>query len=478
MRTEGTTAAPHETGADTIAIGIFEGEAIAHDVEDGLLQALVDSGEAKPGLRKLAVTHARGKRYVLAGLGKRDDFDAERARVAAASVVNRARELGTTSLCWELPHHVDDAIAGGFVEGTLLAAYDYTAHKSKPPENARLEQLALSAHHDVTGPVDRATVIATAVNAARDLQNGPANVVTPTRLAERARELTAELDTLTVETMGRAEIEAAGMGALAGVAQGSREEPQLITLRYTPAEASAPVLGLVGKAVTFDAGGISIKPRNKMSEMKFDMSGGAAVLEATGAIARLGLPVPVVAVLGATENLPDGHAFKPGDVLRAKNGTTIEITDTDGEGRLILADCLTHAIEHGAERLVDMATLTGAIVSALGNTYAGLFGADDAWCEAVAEAGRRAGEPLWRMPLHEDYAKFLESAYADVLNIYEARKAASSTAAEFLRRFAGDVPWAHLDIAGTAWNTGKAYAPKGGSGYGVRLLIELASSLP
>jgi leucyl aminopeptidase len=214
-----------------------------------------------------------------------------------------------------------------------------------------------------------------------------------------------------------------------------------------------------------------------MSEMKFDMSGGSAVLEATGAIARLGLPVPVVAVIGATENLPDGRAFKPGDVLRAKNGTTIEITDTDGEGRLILADCLTHAIEHGAERLVDMATLTGAIVSALGNTYAGLFGPDDAWCEAVAEAGRRAGEPLWRMPLHEDYAKYLESAYADVLNIYELRKAASSTAAEFLRRFAGDVPWAHVDIAGTAWNTGKAYAPKGGSGYGVRLLIELASSL-
>jgi leucyl aminopeptidase len=477
MRAEGTTAAPHDTGADTIAIGIFEGEAVAHDVEDGRLQALVDSGEAKPGLRKLAVTHARGRRYILAGLGRRDEFDAERARVAAASVVNRARELGAVSLCWDLPHHVDDPIAGGFVEGTLLAAYEYTTHKSEPPEDRRLDQLALSAHHDVSGPVDRAALIAAAVNGARDLQNGPANDVTPTRMAERASELAAELDTVTVETMGRAAIEAAGMGALAAVARGSAEEPQLITLRHTPAEASAPTLGLVGKGVTFDSGGISIKPRAKMSEMKFDMSGGAAVLEATGAIARLGLPVPVVTVIGATENLPDGHAFKPGDILRAKNGTTIEVTDTDGEGRLILADCLVHAVEQGAERLVDVATLTGAIVTTLGNTYAGLFGPDDEWCELVAEAGRRTGEPLWRLPLHEEYAKPLESAYADIVNIVEARKAASITAAEFLRRFTGDVPWAHLDIAGTAWNTGKAYAPKGGSGWGVRLLIELASSL-
>ena len=233
-------------------------------------------------------------------------------------------------------------------------------------------------------------MVAEAVNAARDLQNGPANDITPTRLAERAAELAAEHGTLTVETMGRAGIEAAGMGAFAAVAQGSDEEPQLITLRYTPAEAAGPVLGLVGKAVTFDSGGISIKRGRKMSEMKFDMSGGAAVLEAIGAIARLGLPVPVVAVIGATENLPSGRAFKPGDIVRAKNGTTIEIINTDAEGRLVLADCLSTRVEQGAERLVDVATLTGAIVTALGSTYAGLFGADDAWCEAVTAAGPRA----------------------------------------------------------------------------------------
>ena len=474
MQTAATTEAPQDTGSDTIVIGLFEGERIAHDVDDGALQALVDSGEARPGLRKLAVAHAGGDRYILAGLGARDGFDAERARIAAAAVVGRAKELGTRKLCWELPHRVGDEVAGGFVEGTLLAAYEYVAYKSKPPDGPRIEQLSVSAHHDISEAVERAYVMATAANAARDLQNGPANDVTPLKLAERARALEAEHDAITVETMGRAEIEAAGMGAFAAVAQGSVQEPQLITVRYAPPQPSGPVLGLVGKAVTFDSGGISIKSRAKMAEMKFDMSGGATVLEATGAIARLGLPVPVVAVIGATENLPSDRSFKPSDIVRAKDGTTIEIIDTDAEGRLILADCLLHARELGAERLVDVATLTGAIVSALGSTHAGLFGADDAWCEAVAEAGRATGELVWRMPLHEEYAKTLTGRYADIVNVVEARKAASIVAAEFLKRFAGDVPWAHVDICGTAWNTGRPYAGKGGSGFGVRLLVELA----
>jgi leucyl aminopeptidase len=476
MRAEATTAAPAETGADTIAIGLFEGEPIAHDVGDAVLQALVDSGEARPGLRKLAVTHAGGRRYVLAGLGRREEFDPERARVAAASVVGRAKELGTRKLCWELPHHVDDAVAGGFVEGTLLSAYAYVAHKSKPPEDGALEQLSLSAHHDVSAAVRRAEVVAAAANAARDLQNAPPNEMTPTRLAERARELAGETG-LTVDVLGRDGIEAAGMGAFAGVARGSDQEPQLITLRHEPENAAGPVLGLVGKAVTFDSGGISLKPGLKMSEMKFDMSGGAAVLEGIGAIARLGLPVRTVAVIGATENLPSGHALKPGDIVRAKTGTTIEIVNTDAEGRLVLADCLAHAVEQGAERIVDFATLTGAIVTTFGDTYSGLFGSDDAWCDAVAEAGRRTGELVWRLPLHEEYAKAIESRYADVVNAVENRKAGSIVAAEFLRRFTGDVPWAHVDIAGTAWDTGKAYAPKGGSGFGVRLICELASAL-
>jgi leucyl aminopeptidase len=301
--------------------------------------------------------------------------------------------------------------------------------------------------------------------------------MTPTRLAERAHELAAELGTLTVETMGRAEIEAAGMGAFAGVAQGSHEEPQLITLRYEPADASGPVLGLVGKAVTFDSGGISIKPGTKMSEMKMDMSGGAAVLEATGAIARLGLPVRVISVIGATENLPSGHALKPGDIVRTKTGTTVEIINTDAEGRLVLADCLAHAVELGAERLVDFATLTGAIVTTFGAGYAGLLGTDDDWVEHVRAAGDRSGELLWRLPLHETYADAIKGKYADIANAVEDRKAGSIVAAEFLRRFTGDTPWAHLDIAGVGWDRGRAYAPKGGSAFATRTLIEIARGL-
>jgi leucyl aminopeptidase len=393
-------------------------------------------------------------------------------------VLGRARELGTRSLCWELPHKLSDAHAAAFVDGTVMGAYDFTLFKSGADEDddsGELDELIVSAHDDVSEPVARGFVVAESVNLARDLQNRPANDLTPTALAERAAQIADRHDTLTLEVMGRTEIEAAGMGAFAGVAQGSDEEPKLITLRYEGPDATGPVLGFVGKAVTFDSGGISIKPGNKMSDMKFDMSGGAAVLGATAAIARLGLPVRLISVIGATENLPSGHSMKPGDILRARNGTTIEVINTDAEGRLVLADCLTHAIEQGAERLVDLATLTGAIVTALGTTYAGLMGQDDEWCEEVSAAGRRAGEILWRLPLHPEFADMIKGKYADIANAVENRRAGSITAAEFLHRFVGDVPWAHLDIAGVAWDTGKAYAPKGGVGYGVRLLVALAS---
>jgi leucyl aminopeptidase len=474
MRVRGTTETPAETGADTIAIGVFEGEDIAHDVDGGALQALVDSGEARRAFRKLAVTHAGGRRYVLVGLGERDAFDPERARVAAAIVLDRARELGSKALCWELPHHVEDAHAAALVEGTVLAGYADRRFKSDAEdEPTGPEELIVSAHHDVAGVVEQAGIVAEAVNAARDLQNAPANVLTPTALADRARQLAGELG-LHVDVMGRTEIEAAGMGSFAGVARGSDEEPALITLRYEPADARGPVLGFVGKAVTFDSGGISIKPARSMAEMKFDMSGGAAVLEATGAIARLALPVRVIGVVGATENLPSGHSMRPGDILTARNGTTIEVINTDAEGRLVLADCLHHAVELGAERLVDLATLTGAIVSALGVTYAGLFSDDDAWAEAVSAAGERAGELNWRLPLHPEYAEAIKSRYADIMNAVENREAGSITAAEFLRRFTSGVPWAHLDIAGTADSNRKPYTPKGGAGYGVRTLVELA----
>ena len=476
MNVRATTDAPADTGADTIAIGVFEDKPISHDVADGALQALVDSGEARTGLRKVAVTHADGRRWILVGLGRRDDFDAERARIAAAVALGRAQEIGTRSLCWEMPHRVEDDVIAGFVEGTVLAGYRFDAYKSGgDADEARVEELVFSAHHHTALTVEAARIVSEGVNAARDLQNTPSNDMTPTRLAERARELAAELP-LEVEVLGRDGIEAAGMGALAGVAQGSYEEPALITLRYEPEGAEGPLLGLVGKAVTFDTGGISIKPAMKMSAMKFDMSGGAAVLEAVGTIARLRLPVRVLGVVGATENMPSGRSMKPGDILRSRAGTTIEVINTDAEGRLVLADCLTHARDKGAERLVDVATLTGAIVTTLGSVYAGVMSNDDDWCERVSAAGARTGERVWRLPLDTEYADAIKGRYGDIVNAVEDRKASSIVAAEFLHRFVGDIPWAHLDIAGVSDDNGRPYTAKGGSGFGVRLLVELARS--
>jgi leucyl aminopeptidase len=393
--------------------------------------------------------------------------------VAAAAVLSRAKELGARTLCWEVPHHVSDAHVAGLVEGTLLAAYVFDEYKSEK-KGSDFEALVLSSHHDVSGPAAFAATVTRAVNGARDLQNRPANDLTPAALAERAQ----ALEGVKVEVLDGDGIRAAGMGAFAAVAQGSSADPRLITIRYEPADVTGPLLGFVGKAVTFDSGGISIKPAAKMHEMKFDMSGGAAVLEAVGAIAALQLPVRVAGVIGATENMPDGAAVKPGDIVRAKTGTTIEVNNTDAEGRLVLADCLAHAIDLGAERLVDLATLTGAMVVALGNTYAGLLSNDDAWANEILAAGQRTGELAWRLPLHAEYAKKIEGRYGDIVNSAADRGAGGITAAEFLHRFVGDVPWAHLDIAGTAYDGGKPYAPKGGAGWGVRLLVDLARGEP
>jgi leucyl aminopeptidase len=362
------------------------------------------------------------------------------------------------------------------VEGTLLKLYSFDRFKSKSGDDAGggVESLEVAGETVDGDEVERGHVAGVAANAARDLQNLPANVATPTFLAERAREIADEHEALEVELLDREAIVERGMGAFASVAQGTHTEPRLIVLRYRPSGASGPHLGFVGKAVTFDTGGISIKPSAKMQEMKFDMSGGAAVIEAMGAIAQLGVPATVTAVVPSTENMPSGHAVKPGDIVTAMNGTTIEVNNTDAEGRLILADALCYAIEEGAERIVDLATLTGAILVALGHTYCGLFSNDDAWCDEVGAACDTSGEIGWRMPLHPEYYELTKGQYADLTNASDQRVASSSYAAEFLRQFVDGKPWVHIDIAGTAWGLTRNYAAKGASGFGTRLLIELA----
>jgi leucyl aminopeptidase len=469
-----------DSDADTVAIGVFDGDdaPAGAPAEAGELLA---SGEARSAFRTLALTHAAGKRWLLVGLGSADRFTPERARVAAAVTAERAREIGTQTLCWELPAHGEpDAVAGALVEGTLLRDYRYERNKSKPPSEdpdapRPIEDLVVASNSNIEAAVFDAAVVAAAANAARDLQNTPSNELTPTALGEYARALAGGIDALQVEVEGRDGLLARGMGAFAAVAQGSEQEPALITLRYDGG-GSGPTLGLVGKAVTFDSGGISLKPGAKMAEMKFDMSGGAAVLEATAAIARLGLPLELVAVVGATENLPSGRAVKPGDIVTAGNGKTIEVNNTDAEGRLVLADCLHHAIAQGAERVVDAATLTGAVIVALGSTYAGLMSNDDELAGRLVAAGESTGEIVWRLPLHEEYDELIRGKYGDLDNAPEARKAGTIVGGAFLQNFVGEVPWAHLDIAGSAWDLDRAYVGKGASGYGVRLLVELARS--
>jgi leucyl aminopeptidase len=467
MLTSATTNVTAATETDTVAVGVFEGE----DLAPGPLAELLRTGEAQRAFRHLALAHDEGQRWLVVGLGERERFDAERARLAAAAVHARTRELGTRALCWAPPEGAGDDAVAGLVEGTILAGYRFERYRRDEDPGA-LDALVVSVPHDATETVRVATVLAEAQNAARELQDTASNDLTPSALAERARALKG----LEVEVHGRAFLARQGMGAFAAVAQGSDEEPALIVARYDGG-GGGPLLGLVGKAVTHDTGGLSIKPAASMPDMKYDMSGGAAVLAATAAIARLGLPARVVAVVGATENTINGRAMKPGDVVRAMDGTTIEITNTDAEGRLVLADCLLHARALGAERIVDVATLTGGIVTALGGVFAGLFASDEAWAAAVLAAGARAGEELWRMPLHPGYEELLRSRVADVLNAGRERKGHPVQGATFLARFAGDVPWAHLDIAGVAYDRGRAYAAKGGSGFGVRTLVALTRDL-
>ncbi len=487
-----------QTTADTVVVGLFEGE----DTPAGAPQQvgeLLSSGEARASFKSLGLTHAEGKRWLTVGLGAREDFTAERARVASAVVRERTKELSTKVLCWQAPNADEDVIAA-LVQGTALADYSFDSHKSLPKDaptgvNSQkgipheggqagkqgsdakpkhLEGLIVAGKGDLAAVVEAAQIVSEAVNEARDLQNRPANDLTPTALAEHARKLGGEIEHLSVDVEGREGILKRSMGAFAAVAQGTDEEPALITMRYEPPGASSPLLGFVGKAVTFDSGGISLKPGAKMAEMKFDMSGGAAVISAVAAIARIGLPVRIVAVIGATENLPSGRSVKPGDIVTASNGKTIEVNNTDAEGRLVLADCLCHAIGLGAGQVVDLATLTGAVIIALGSTYAGLISNDDALAAEVTDAGERTGEIVWRLPLHEEYDELVKGKYGDLDNAPEGRKAGTITGATFLSNFVGETPWVHLDIAGSAWDLGRAYAPKGAAGYGVRLLVQLA----
>ena len=451
------------------------------------LRSAPGATDAKGGFRKLAVLHPGApERVLVVGLGDASELDAEKLRVLGALIAKEARRYEAASVAWELaetgPVALGDA-AGAIAEGTIMGAYRFERYLAEDPDDPRgpaLEHLAISVTEgsdELAPALRRARIGAEAANRARELQNLPANAVTPSYLADRARELAVEFETVTAEVYGHDEIADRGLGGLAAVAAGTAQEPQLITLRYS-GRGSGEVVGLVGKAVTFDSGGISIKPAQSMHEMKMDMSGGAAVLEAVAAIAELGLELDLVAAIPATENMPSGSATRPGDIITQLNGKTVEVNNTDAEGRLILADALTWTVrELGADRVVDLATLTGAVIVALGSTYAALISNDDNLAGAVEAAASRTGELAWRLPLHPEYKELTKGTVADLTNAAAKREAGTIYAGSFLEEFVDGKPWAHLDIAGTAWDVGREYVGKGPTGFGVRLLVALAQDL-
>jgi leucyl aminopeptidase len=481
LKVEVTSAGLAEVDTDVVAVALAEGGEVPAEIADA-----AGAADAKPAFKKLALLHPeRPPRALVVGAGKPDELDAERLRVAAALAAQRAAGLDATSIAWVVPSGGDAGDrAAALVEGTILAAYRFDRYRSgdaDDPAPAQLERLVLIAAEADRGAAEAAAsiarVAAEAANRARTLQNLPSNELTPAVLAERAEEIAAGDDRVEVEILDREAIAAAGMGGLVAVSQGSATEPRLIALRYAGG-GSGPRVGLVGKAVTFDSGGISIKPSAGMHEMKMDMSGGAAVLESFAAVVELGLKLDLVAAIPATENMPSGTAIKPGDIITQLNGKTVEVNNTDAEGRLILADALTYCVrELGAERLIDLATLTGAVLVALGSTYAALISNDDDWAGAVERAATESGELAWRLPLHPEYKQLTRGTVADLTNAAAKRKAGTIYAGSFLEEFVDDVPWVHLDIAGTAWDTGREYVGKGATGFGVRLLLRLALDL-
>ncbi|MGD9572598.1 MAG: leucyl aminopeptidase [Thermoleophilia bacterium] len=440
----------------------------------GTVAAAVKDGEIDGKAGSATRFHTGGAlaapRAAVVGVGEGSAEDWRKAGAAAASVASRVR---TRSVALVPPDDAGAAEVEAFIDGFGGASYRYDRFSA--PKDAKPPVGRLLVHSPALTGADlaRADRIVEAVAGARRLGDTPANHLTPTMLGQYAKDLADGIPGLSCQVIGPSKLEKMGAGALLAVAQGTEQPPRMIVLRYAPKHPARPgeVLGLVGKAVTFDSGGISIKPSSGMEEMKLDMGGGAAVIEGVALVAALGLPVEVLAVVPSTENMPSGRAVKPGDVITAMNGKTIEVINTDAEGRLILADALTHAAREGATRMIDMATLTGAVIVALGEVYAGLFGSDQEWTDLVREAAEESGDLAWPLPMHDRYKPLIESRVADLANASNKRQAGPVYAAQFLREFTDGLPWCHLDIAGTGMPGGRA------SGYGVRLILAVAERL-
>ncbi|MFQ5454700.1 MAG: leucyl aminopeptidase [Nitrospirota bacterium] len=483
--------------AEVVVLRHFEGKNISEEddikkidqILGGMISDIIKDNEFTGVLNQSIMLHVKGKmpakRVLLVGLGKKEEFNSDRLRQAMGRACSHIRELGIKSLSTSVSetdrknYSVEDA-AQVMVEGGLLGLYRFDKYKSdKDSDKKEIKEWTFVESSEkkigsVRRGIDRGTILAEGTNFARDLGNHPSNVVTPERLVGIAKEMAKEVG-IKCKILDRARMERLGMGALLGVAKGSMEPPMFIILEYNGMKKKDAPVVLAGKSITFDSGGISLKPSDKMEQMKDDMSGGAVVLGAMKIAAQLKLPVNLVGLLPATENMPGGNAIKPGDVLKTMSGKTIEVINTDAEGRMILSDALCYADDYKPAAVIDIATLTTACVIALGNGVIGAMGNDDRLIAMLKKAGDITGEKLWELPLVEEYNEQIKSDIADVKNV-GGRAGGSITAALFLSKFADNYPWVHLDIAGTSWNEKKKpYIPKGATGIGVRLLVRFLS---
>jgi leucyl aminopeptidase len=481
------TTIQQSTQSDAVAICLFGDEPRAPLANQEQLQRFCESvvrdGEFKGDEGTSLLLHAalagsdEVRRLLLVGLGAHADFVPATMTRAAGMAARVARDAGIKHLSFILPSEIDEArFTRAAAEGATLGLYEndfYQNHEEAEPTLEQFTIIAREASDALRAEIERARIVAESVNWTRTLADEPGRELPPREFARRAAEMAAEFG-LHVESLNAAEIRARGLGGLAGVGQGSDEEPALIVIRYEP-EGAKPhdeLWGFVGKGITFDTGGLSLKHGLDMYEMKTDMAGGAAVLGALRAIAQLKPAQRIVGIVPSAENMPSGRAIKPGDIVKTLGGYTIEVVDTDAEGRLVLVDGIAYARQLGATRIVDLATLTGSIVVALGDLRTGLFSNDDVWANRLLRASERAGEPTWRMPVSDDYKKRIESDIADFKN-YGGRPDATA-AALLLSKFAGETPWVHLDIAGTSWRDApQPFAPQGSTGAGVRTLVEL-----
>ncbi len=484
-----------KTEAGAIILGIFEGTkrpdgdlAVADKALAGAVSQLISQGEIKGKVREVTIIHSLGRlpaaKVVVAGLGKKEELSLDKIRMAAGEACRLLQQKGVgdaATVALGAGGIALEGVAQAVTEGALLGTYSFRRHMTKEAEHGELKRLTIVIADKTKLPLlkkgsDRGRILAEATRLARDMVNEPANYMTPSSMAKVAADL-AKTYGLELEVMEREQMRKLGMGALLGVTQGSRQPPKFIALRYRGGGSAKVDLALVGKGITFDAGGISIKPSEGMGEMKGDMAGGAAVMAALSAIAQLKLRLNVVAVIPCTENLPSGEALKPGDVLTAMNGKTIEIISTDAEGRLVLADALSYAGKLGAKRIVDVATLTGSCHVALGDDCSGVLGNNQELVDKLIAASATAGELMWQLPMYEQAKEQLKSEVADIKNL-GGKWGGAITAAHFLAEFAGNTPWVHLDIAGTSLSEKeRGYIAKGATGVAVRTLVNLALSL-